>query len=207
MRRVVFMVIVATFPALASARVMGTAGATYPIAEKDALTEIEEKARKVDWQGEFARAKSQADRFRPDDLKRLPRAAKHAVRAVDMTYTLEDDIPDPRNPGRSLYPRGFRFNPLDYLSLPGVIVFLDASDRRQVDWLRASPFAADEMATIVLTGGDIGNVENIAKRPVFYADGKLIERLDIRAVPSVARQNGRMIEVEEIYAGKDRGHR
>lgn len=206
MRRGCLVFMLVAIPALASARVLGTVGATYPFAEKDALTEIEERAKQVDWRRVLARAARQPESLRPDEFRQLPKVRKHDVRSVDMTYTLDADIPDPRNPGRALYPRGFRFNPLDYMTLPGAVVFLDASDKRQVDWLKGSPHAADGLATIVLTGGDAGDVEKITKRPVFYA-GRLIDRLDIRAVPSVARQNGRMLEVEEIHVGKNRGRR
>ncbi len=34
----------------AHAKDLGIAGATYPIAEKDALAEIEERAKQVDWE-------------------------------------------------------------------------------------------------------------------------------------------------------------
>jgi conjugal transfer pilus assembly protein TraW len=36
-------------------------------------------------------------------------------------------------------------------------------------------------------------------RPLFYADRKIIDRLKLKAVPSVIRQKGRLMEVLEIY--------
>ena len=39
------------------AKVLGTYGATYPIAERDALEEIQERARQVDWQKVLDRRK------------------------------------------------------------------------------------------------------------------------------------------------------
>jgi conjugal transfer pilus assembly protein TraW len=35
-------------------------------------------------------------------------------------------------------------------------------------------------------------------RPLFYADRKMVDRLKLKAVPSVIRQNGRFMEVAEV---------
>lgn len=187
-----------SLPYFASAGLIGTTGMTYPFAERDALTEIEESAGKVNWQTLYSRERNRAENYRPSSLPTLPRAASNTVRSIDMTYTLDEDIPDPRQPGKVLYPKGFAFNPLEYLALPGAIVFLDASDKGQLEWLRSSPWWNDDAATIVLIGGDAKKIAKLAGRPTYFGDRKLVERLDIQAVPSVARQKGNTMIVEEI---------
>ena len=182
---------------------IGSVGATYSFAEKDALSEIEARAKQIDWQAAFAHIKKQGMNFKPKDAKKLPKAERHLVRQVDMTYTLDVDIPDPKNPSRILYPRGFSFNPLQYATLPVQMVFIDTSDRRQMKWLKSSPLAADPLTVVALTGGDVEKTEKLIGRAVFFADSVLGDRFDIRVVPSIARQNGLIMEVEEIYVGKN----
>jgi conjugal transfer pilus assembly protein TraW len=110
------------------AKHLGTFGATYSIVEKDALEEIRDKARTTNWERAFSREmwEKKLRAYRPSELKALPRAERENVFTVDLTYTLDFDIPDGK--GGILYPKGYTFNPLDYVSFPNTLVFIDGSD-------------------------------------------------------------------------------
>lgn len=194
-------------PALASARLLGTVGATYPFAEKDALSEITERAKSVDWKKVFARLRKQGEHPLPLGVPKISKVAEARVRRVDMTYTLDVDIPDPRNPARILYPKGFSFNILQFMTLPGAVIFVDASDRRQLEWLKTYPGVSDPVVMILLTGGDHGAMEKLLNRPVSYADSLLVNRFSIEVVPAVARQDGDTLIIEEIYVKQSSSHR
>ncbi len=43
-----------------------------------------------------------------------------------MTFTLGNDIPDGK--GGVLYPKGYAFNPSNYLSLTSLLVVIDSDD-------------------------------------------------------------------------------
>jgi conjugal transfer pilus assembly protein TraW len=90
---------------------LGRVGAVYPIAEKDALSEIEQRAKNFDWTKIFNKEKNTAKlkAYRPSDMEVLPSALEDSIRTVDMTYTTEFDVPDGR--GNILYPKGYVFNP------------------------------------------------------------------------------------------------
>jgi len=197
-RHMLISALLVLIPVLASARLLGTAGATFSFAEKDALTEIGEKAKKVDWERAFARLRKQGEHPMPLNVPKLPRVAEARSRQVDMTYTLDVDIPDPRHVDQILYPKGFAFNVLQYMTLPGAVIFVDASDRLQRNWLKTYPVARDPLAMILLTGGDFGAVEKLLDRPVSYADSIMVTRFGIEAVPAVAKQNGETLTVEEV---------
>ena len=184
-------------PVSSFAKTLDNIGKTYPFAEKDALSEIEEKARRVDWKKQMASLKEKMVNFRPA-VPSLPKVIEDRLRQVDMTYTLNVDVPDPRDPSQILYPKGFSFNPLSYMTLPGCVVFVDPGDRQQLAWLKKSSFAKESMARILLTGGNVGRVEQTLGRPVFFADSILVERFQIMAVPSVACQKGVSLEIHEI---------
>lgn len=185
---------------------LGDVGATYPIAERDALVEIEERAKAVDWEKAFDRKRMEEKirNYRPERVETLPSARKDRVFQVNMNWTLDFDIPDGR--GGILYPRGFSFNPLDYVFLPNVLVVIDGDDKKQVEWFKASSHAKDHRVMLLLCGGSYTRVMEKLKRPAFYADGRIVKRFQLKAVPAVIVQKGAVMEVRE-YALDDKGQK
>lgn len=178
--------------------VVGSKGNLYPIAEKDAAQEIEERMAAIDMKKIMneKRLKQEAEAFRPAGMKKLPAARINKLFLVDMTYTLDYDIPD--STGAILYPKGFTFNPLDYMSYPFTIVIIDGAERNQVDWFKASPYAKDINVKLFLTGGSTIAIADELKRPADYADGRVLTRFQLNAVPSVVKQHGQYMEVREV---------
>jgi len=185
---------------------LGDVGATYPIAERDVLAEIEERARAVDWGKAFdpKRMSEKIRNYRPGEMDVLPAAKKDRVFQVDVSWTLDFDIPDGR--GGILYPRGFSFNPLAHVFLPNVLVVIDGGDERQVEWFKASPYAKDHRVMLLLCGGSYTRVMEKLKRPAFYADARIVKRFQLKAVPAVIVQKGTVMEVRE-YALNDKGQK
>ncbi|NVN92096.1 MAG: hypothetical protein HXX11_16050 [Desulfuromonadales bacterium] len=179
------------------AKELGRLGAVYPISEPDALEEIRARAAAVDWKKVFNRERMsrRVREYRPDNLVKLPAAEHSRTFLADMTHTLDMDIPDGK--GGILYPKGYRFNPLDYIQLSRTLVIIDGNDRRQVEWFRSSPWNRDLNAMLLLTEGSYYKLGDHLKRPVFYADRLMVTKLGLKAVPSVAMQKGRMMEVRE----------
>lgn len=176
-------------------------GMTYPIAEKDALEEIREKAAGIDWAGALPReeVEKKVKAFKPRNRVDLPSAQQTRTFTVDMSYTLDFDIPDPRT-GDILYPKGYIFNPLDYMRFDGILVVLDGTRKGQLDWFRQSPYAEDLNTRLLITDGSYFDLSRDFERPVFYAVDKLISRLGIRHVPSVVHQKPgtNRMEITEI---------
>lgn len=178
----------------AHARVLGSVGATYAIAEKDALVEIEQKAKGIDWSKAVSR-KSIEEYDGPSDRTSLPRATRDRSFPVDMTYTLVTDIPDGK--GGVLYPKGYTFNPLDYVTFARTIVVINGNDPEQVKWFAASNYRKRIDVMCLLTEGPYRSLGKKLDVPLFYADSMLIERLQLTAVPSVVRQEGKIMVVHE----------
>ena len=185
-------VLVAVQPAHAT-RSLGVVGKVYSITERSALDEIKERAAAVDWKKHLAQIKP--DKYRPVNKVVLPRATKPSVRLVDMTYTLEMDIPDGK--GGILYPRGYCFNPLDYVSYPRTIVLINAEDKAQTKWFRASKYSGRTDVVLLITDGPFVDVSKEMMRPVYFADNRIKEKFELKALPSVVRQSGRAMEVTE----------
>lgn len=179
----------------AQAKEIGDFGMTYRIVERDALVEIGERAKRVDWHKVLDKRK--VENFQgPPDRVRLPRAKRDRNFQVDMTYTTEIDVPDGK--GGILYPKGYTFNPLDYVTYPKTLVVIDGADPEQVKWFATSEYDKRLDVALLLSEGRFGAVSKRISRPLFYADRKIIERLKLKAVPSVVRQKGRVMEVTEV---------
>ncbi len=195
---ILLILLILGYDSYASAKNLGTFGASYPIAEPDALTEIEQRAKEVDWETVLNKETTEktVKAYRPSGLKRLPRAEKNDRFIVNMTYTLTMDIPN--GEGGILYPRGYSFNPLSHMVLPNTLVFIDAGDPEQVEWFKTSTYANDPKTMLLLTSGEYFQLYEQLDRAVFYADNKILSRLQIKALPSIAMQNNAVMEVHEI---------
>ena len=195
------------FSVTCSAKDLGVFGAVYGIAEKDALKEIEERAKEADMnrivnRGELVK---KLRNYAPKDLKemKLQPAQKERTFPVDMTYTLDRDIADEK--GNVVYPRGYTFNPLSYVAYPGILVILSGNSPTQVAWFKRSEYSKDLKAKLLITDGSYAELSKALKRPVFYVSPAVIEVFQIKAVPSVVQQKGTLMEVREILVSERRG--
>lgn len=180
---------------------LGIVGKTYPIKERDALDEVEARARKVDWKKQLAKIKPMS--HRPPGLRDLPRVRKADSFLVDMTYILDMDIPDDK--GGILYPKGYVFNPLDYVPFTKTMVIINAEDKEQVAWFKTSPYAGRFETLLLITNGSFADTTKAVKQQAFYAVGKVLDRFHVKSVPSVIRQEGRYMRVDEIVVPKGKG--
>jgi len=173
-------------------RQLAAVGPVYPVVEPDLVEELREKALTVD----LAAIRQEAGRYQPASLHQLPRARVSRRFAVDMTFTLEQDLRDEE--GRVLYPQGFTFNPLEYVSLSGGLVVIDGGDAEQVAWFKASPYHENRRAKLLLSGGHAADLAKTLERPVFYLTEVVAKRLRLQAVPSVVVEDRQQLHVQEV---------
>ena len=178
-------------------------GTTYPIAEPDALAEIEARANAVNWPAQRAAALHAVAPRQADVVKwsahggfAVEPAPKDRRREHIPTYTLSFDITDGR--GGIIYPRGFQFNPLEHVTLPYRIVVIAP---QHVRWLGVRLQDTD---MVILTAGDYTAVSEKLGRPTFLLNGKIKERLGIEYVPSIIEQEGQLLSVQEFLVEVDR---
>jgi len=183
---------------IASAVDLGVVGKTYSIAERDGAEELRERVNAVNWKEVLA--KSNLDKktrsFKPANLKSLPRALKDRARIVNMDYSLEYDITDGN--GNVVYPKGYTFNPLDFMTYTRTIVVLNGDDRDQVEWFKSSKYLNKPNVMVLITDGNYYDLSAELGQPVFFVDERIVRRFQLRAVPSVIAQKNRMMEVSEF---------
>ena len=172
-----------------------------PIAERDAIKELKDRAARVDWNQVFNPEKvgKTIKNYKTDTLD-LPIVLENKKRFVDISYSLEIEVPDGK--GGILYPRGYTFNPLAYVNFTKTLVVINGDDPNQVIWFLTSGYAKAFDTLLLITNGSYYDLSQKFNRPVFYATSRIIQRLQLQAVPSVARQAGKYMEIDEIALSK-----
>ncbi len=163
--------------------------------ESDVVAELKEEAARKNRFGDNAFLERMKT-YQPEDIHHLPRATRDRTFLVDMTYTLERDLLD--GDGKVIYPKGFTFNPLDYVSFSGGMLLIDGSDPTQLKWFKKTPYVNNHQVRLLLSGGYAYELINQLKRSVFYLTDEIAERLQLAAVPSLVFQKDDKLEVREI---------
>lgn len=190
---VIALVIAAVFIAASAEGQTTTIGRTWPVIEPDALTEIEARVAK--------QPANIADRFGPRQGWSAMRSAilevahKDRKRTVIPFHALDFEIRLPD--GKLLYPKGYTFNPLAYVSLPQRLVVVHPQN---IDWAMAQARPSD---WILLAGGGQANADPIALgekigRPLFILEERVKDRLGLAVAPVIVQQVGQKLELHEF---------
>ena len=184
-------------------------GETYQFTEKDMIEEIKEqiinnKTQIENKLEEYKKiTKEKANNYKPTDLKKLSPAIKSNTFYPDMTYTNPNDIYD--NKGDIIYPKGFKFNPLDYQTIHYQIIVINGNSKEELDWLIKNNYTDNIKYMILLSDGNYKEVGEKIKQPVFYAMPKITEKFNLEHTPSIITQIANKMEVKEICLSCNEG--
>ena len=165
-----------------------TIGRTWPIAEPDALAEIEAKVATL--------PKDMSKRFGPrsswSGLKAasLDAAPADRMRTVVPFYTLEFDIKLPD--GRTLYPKGYTFNPLRFVQMPQRLVVVHPRD---LGWALRTARQSD---FVLVTAGDAIDLSERTGRAIYILEERVKARLGLTVAPVIVAQAGQKLVLTEI---------
>ena len=170
-----------------------TIGRTWPIAEPDALAEIEARASRLppDMREKYGPRSA----WSAMKAAHLAPATRSQTRSVVPFYTLDTEIRLPG--GELLYPKGYSFNPLAYVTLPQrlVVVF-----PRDLAWALKTARLTD---FILLAAGtarddDAITLSERTGRQIFILEPRIKERLGLTVAPVVVAQIGQRLELAEV---------
>ena len=182
--------------------VLGTYGKTYPFAEKNFLTVIKDKAKKVNWKKVIRNShlKKQVENFQPYNQEvALPDALHTKVFTPNMYYTLKFSIKTAD--GRVIYPKGFRYKITDYVALPDILVVINGDNKKQVKWFRHSKYFNNISVMVMITKGNYYKLDKKFKIPVYYYMKQLQKRFKLKATPSVIWQKRHTVYVKQYGRG------
>lgn len=195
---VVAAALAAAGPVAGGAPSRSTIGRTWPIAEPDALAEIEAKVATLP--GDMSKVFGPRDKWSALKAAPLGVAGADRVRSVVPFYTLDFDITLPG--GKTLYPKGFTFNPLTYVKLPQRLVVVHPRDlgwalrnARASDFILLSAFGAQN--------GDAIDLSEKTGRPIYILEERVKQRLGLTVAPVIVEQSGTRLILNE-YGPKSR---
>lgn len=177
-------------------------GETFDFAENNMIEEIKKQIENNKPQIEAKieeykkTAKEKANNYKPVDLKELTPSIKNNTFYPDMTYTNPNDIYD--NKGNIIYPKGFKFNPLDYQTIHYQMIVINGNSKEEIEWLIKNNYLDNIKYMILLSDGNYKEVGEKLNQPVFYAMPKITEKFNLQHTPSIITQIGNKMEVKEI---------
>ncbi len=155
-------------------------GTTYEIVEPDLLVEIKQKADQVNWK------KLQKNMKLTQDITHLPIAKEDESYYHQPIVELPFEVKD--KDGKILYPKGFKFNPLKYTTLPNQLIVLGSPRHLETVSNLSSVVSSDD--TLLIANMDtVKFIKQTGKR-AFLLTENAIKRLGIKKVPSVISQKG-----------------
>lgn len=169
-----------------------TIGRTWPIAEPDALAEIEAKAARLP--ADMSKAFGPRQNWSALKAAELPAATTNRIRSVVPFYTLDFDITLPD--GKTLYPKGFTFNPLTYVNLPQRLVIVHPGE---LGWALRTARPTDFILLTAQNGmnGDSIGLSEKSGRAIFILEERVKERLGLTSAPVIVTQAGTRLVLTE----------
>lgn len=170
-----------------------TIGRTWPIAEPDALAEIEARASQLpaDLRAQYGPRSS----WSAMKAAALTPATRSQVRSVVPFYTLDTEIRLPG--GELLYPKGYSFNPLAYVTLPQRLVVVHPRD---LGWALKTARLTDFilLAAGSAHDGDAITLSERTGRAIFILEERVKDRLNLTVAPVIVAQVGTKLELTEV---------
>lgn len=200
---------------------LGQKAQIFPVKEEAFSVMIKRKLENIDMEKhkEFMREKTKDRVENPIPVAGIVPAKESRVFHYDPTYTLDEDVILPC--GKVLYRAGTKVNPLDHMELMRRMIFIDAREENQKEWLidiLNNPLvvsAQDQSGKeekriedrVILVGGSplklIEEVEEEHREKIFFDQhGELTSKFGIKTSPAVVTQENRFLKIEEIALDK-----
>lgn len=180
---------------------LGRFGETWPVIEPDLLATIAARLKAAQGSGELDRlnrafaARAEARVMNPAPVVGLTPATESRSWTYDPAMRLSADIRDAR--GALIAARGTRINPLDLVTLPRMLIFVDGTSDSQIAWAQAQGDDA-HVSIILVAGSPFARMRALKRRVWFDQVGTLTARFGIAHTPALVRQRGKALQIDEV---------
>lgn len=202
MKKIFFNIMILTSILYADIKKEVVLGTTKDFAEKDMIELIQEFIQKNKAQIEQKafktreQARENVKNYQPKGLIPLKPALEDRIFYPDLTYILDQDIKNAN--GDILYPKGFKFNPADYVKLSYIMIIIDGNNKKEVEWFKKNGFANQISYRLLLSQGSYYDLNKELKQEIFYLNPQIREKFKIQKTPSIVKQIDNKIQVHEI---------
>lgn len=199
MKKIIF-IFICIYSANVSAKDLGVFGELFPVKENNLIEVIKSRLVEMEQNGSLDAINKEMQQKARNRLNRpktvlTTKVEKTNERIFDPSITLTRDLKDDK--GNIFARKGTKVNPLNTISFEMKLYFIDSDDDLQLNWLSKQKFKLKDK--IILTNGNPFEVEKKIKKKVFFdQNAQLIERLKIKAVPTVVYRSGDQLLIKEI---------
>ncbi|MGV7963800.1 TrbC family F-type conjugative pilus assembly protein [Photorhabdus tasmaniensis] len=186
------------------------AGTTYPVEEKSIISELEERARKYDWDG--AKKRAIADTWKNQWMVNLPPAQEHKEWFIDPTVKVTQDVKDKQ--GRVIASAGELINPLSRFPQNLTMIIFDPLKPGQVEWaekqyrLRLGSGQVMPMFTRIQQDNGWDHLNDLREKfngKVFKVNEQIISRFQIKNMPALISTEKEKFRVSQFSEAEIRG--
>lgn len=183
-----------------NANTVGHFRGAYPVIEHDIRAVIYNRLNAMEKSGEMAikkqemikRVEKQLERPRPTLLSTT---TEPHIFYVDPSITINQDIYSEK--GDFIAKKGTVINPFDRITFKKVLVFFNADDQKQVEWVKNN-YAKYQHVKFILTGGSVKEASQLFGNVYFDLQAGLSQKLALQHVPSVVEQQDRQWRITEV---------
>ncbi|WP_410526040.1 type-F conjugative transfer system protein TraW [Rickettsia endosymbiont of Polydrusus tereticollis] len=175
----------------------GVRGHVFPIIEESLLEVIMARLKIAKQNGvlekmqEEFKNKVKQKISRPTPVRGLTKASKNRSWFIEPSFIQKTDIKDSSD--AVIIKAGTKVNPLEKISWGEPLMFIDGDDEKQIKWSKS------QIGKLVLTKGNPIKMAKKLNKPVFFDQGGVLTtRFKIKAVPAIARQEGKLLKISEI---------
>jgi conjugal transfer pilus assembly protein TraW len=197
------LLLVLSFSSLICAKNIGTIGQLYSIKEVDFLDFIQARALSVEQNGLLKTLQNDMQknatlyRDRPTPVSGIEHTQEPKSWLFDPSIVLDHDVKTPD--GKLIAAEGARVNPLVHVSLNKTLIFYDADDKNELQWILEIDKKLKGKDKIILVNGSILKEEKrLSKQVYFDQSGRLAARFNITHVPATVEQEGVSLRVSEV---------
>lgn len=179
------------------AKTFADIGHSFEITEESFLTMIQRRVQKATSEGKLEamevdiKKRVKARVLNPLPVEGLQKTQEERSYYFDPSITVENDIRD--HQGTLIHGKGTKVNPLKTFSWGIPLLLIDGSDEGQVSWA-----LAQEGKIVLVKGSPIELYRQTRTRFYFDQGGKIVEKFQIRQVPTRISQDKLQLLIEEL---------
>jgi len=182
---------------------LGTHGKTYPIIENNfyewLMHKVKSNKENLPNIGEREVSEMLSKKMKVKGFD-IPNCKKNKVKEIDPTYILEHNIKDAN--GNVLYSKGTIVNPFEYMDFKRKYFFLDVDNLSHVQLYKKLSASSEKNIQPLAVSGNLQKYYQTIKSmginiPAGKPNKKIIKKMDITCVPSLAYQSGKILKVRE----------
>ncbi|MHB1949728.1 MAG: type-F conjugative transfer system protein TraW [Gammaproteobacteria bacterium] len=196
-------IVISSFSVFSHARNVGTIGQIYSINEEDFLEFIEARVLLMQQNGALSNLKknmqhqAESYRDRPKPVEGITHTDVAKNWLFDPSIVLDHDVLTPD--GKIIAKNGTRVNPLTYVALKRTLIFYDADDKKEIEWISQLDKKIKGNDKLILVKGSVLQEEKrLSKQIYFDQSGHLTTRFGITHVPAVVVQEGNLLRIREV---------